>query len=222
MLINADFSRSALVTPQDYVWVPSPQGGVERVMLDRLGEEKGRATSIVRYAPESTFPRHLHPAGEEILVLSGTFSDESAHFPAGWYLRNPPGSSHAPSSLEGATIFVKLWQMDQAETQPVRIDTRDPHSWHVDGDRDVCTLFSNHVERVWLERVSSRKPLSIDTEKGAELFVVEGELTGDGRPLERGSWVRMPAAKHIVHFTSTHGAIVYVKTGHLPSVSTVS
>ncbi|XQF94519.1 cupin domain-containing protein (plasmid) [Pseudoalteromonas espejiana] len=31
-------------------------------------------------------------------MLSGTFSDESGDYPQGFYLRNPPGSSHAPKS----------------------------------------------------------------------------------------------------------------------------
>ena len=86
MLIHADFSRRAIVTPNQHQWVPSPMAGVERVMLDRVGEEKARATSIVRYASNSHFPRHHHPGGEEIFVLSGTFSDEriDTSDPANW------------------------------------------------------------------------------------------------------------------------------------------
>lgn len=108
MLINADFSRSAVITPDQYRWVASPKAGVERMMLDRIGEEQARATSIVRYAPGASFPRHTHSGGEEILVLSGTFSDEGGDYPAGWYLRSPPGSSHQPFSGPGSTIFVGL------------------------------------------------------------------------------------------------------------------
>jgi anti-sigma factor ChrR (cupin superfamily) len=129
MLINADFSRSVVVEPAQYEWIASPQAGVERMMLDRIGAEQARATSIVRYAPDSRFPPHAHPGGEEILVLSGTFSDETGDFPAGWYLRNPPGTSHQASSAEGAVIFVKLRQMAPDDDHRVRIDTRDPAAW---------------------------------------------------------------------------------------------
>lgn len=111
MLINADFSHQASVTADEHQWIKSPQKGVERVMLDRIGAEKARATSLVRYAPNSYFPHHLHPSGEEILVLSGTFSADDDDYPAGWYLRNPPTSGHQPHSSEGAIIFVKLRQM---------------------------------------------------------------------------------------------------------------
>lgn len=159
MLVNADFAHPAIVAPHQYRWTSSPQGGVERVMLDRVGAERARATSIVRYASGSRFPRHLHPGGEEILVLSGTFSDENGDYPAGWYLRNPPGSSHQPFSAEGAVIFVKLWQMRSDEDRRVRIDTRDPKAWrHCDG-REVRALFADEIESVCLQRVPAGERL---------------------------------------------------------------
>ena len=65
-------------------------------MLDRIGDEVARATSIVRYAPGSSFARHEHAKGEEFLVLEGIFSDDSGDYPAGFYVRNPPGSGHTP------------------------------------------------------------------------------------------------------------------------------
>ncbi|MEX3937025.1 cupin domain-containing protein [Paraburkholderia phymatum] len=121
---NADFSGRAVVAADQYQWITSPQGGVKRVMLDRLGGETGRATSIVRYASASYFPQHQHPSGEEILALSGTFSEGNQHYPAGWCLRNPLGSSHQPSSDGDAIIFVKLGQMSPGDDCSVRIDTQ--------------------------------------------------------------------------------------------------
>ena len=95
-------------------WTPSPIPGVDRRMLDRVGEEVARATSIVRYAPGSRFSPHTHGGGEEFLVLDGVFQDEHGDFPAGSYIRNPPTTSHTPGSEPGCTIFVKLWQFDPA------------------------------------------------------------------------------------------------------------
>ncbi|MEE8305835.1 MAG: cupin domain-containing protein, partial [Gammaproteobacteria bacterium] len=57
--INADFSKRVVVRPSDYDWVNSPMPGVERMMLDRVGEEVARATSLVRYAPNTTFSPHV-------------------------------------------------------------------------------------------------------------------------------------------------------------------
>ena len=57
-------------------------------MRDRVGGELARATSLVRYAPASSFERHAHSGGEEVLVLDGVFTDENGDYSAGTYLRN--------------------------------------------------------------------------------------------------------------------------------------
>ncbi|RKT98707.1 anti-sigma factor [Burkholderia sp. Nafp2/4-1b] len=218
MLINADFSRRAIIAPHQYHWVASPQGGVERVMLDRVGAEKARATSIVRYAPHSCFPRHLHPGGEEILVLSGTLSEGDQHYPAGWYLRNPPGSSHQPSSAEGATIFVKLQQMPAHEQRPVRIDTRDPMAWHRQDGRDICPLFSDELEQVCLQRLAVHEALFSQHSEGTELLVLGGDVVMEERAYGQGSWIRLPAGESLDIVAGAQGASIYLKTGHLTAV----
>ncbi|TDF82357.1 cupin domain-containing protein [Pseudomonas sp. H9] len=219
MLINADFTRPVVVAPHQYQWVASPQAGVDRVMLDRVGAENARATSIVRYAPGSCFSRHLHPGGEEILVLSGTFSDERADYPAGWYLRNPPGSSHQPSSAEGAVIFVKLQQMPASEQRPVRINTRAPSNWYRQGSREVCPLFADDSEQVSLQRLVANEHLFNDPLQGFELLVLEGSVTVGEQPYERGTWLRLPAGHNLDIVAGQQGATAYLKTGHLtPSV----
>lgn len=216
MLVNADFSQPATVASEDYQWVASPQEGVERVMLDRVGDEKARATSIVRYAPQSFFPRHFHPGGEEIFVLSGTFSENGKHYPAGYYMRNPPGSSHQPSSQEGATIFVKLWQMQPGDTASVRIDTTDPAQWvHAEG-RDICLLFANAHEHVCLQRLAPHEPVFAAGHAGAELLVIDGQVDTPGQPLRRGSWMRLPQGFNPSLTTAGDGATLFIKTGHLP------
>lgn len=215
MLVNADFSQRAIVTPQHYEWVASPQPGVERVMLDRVGAEKARATSIVRYAPDSTFPPHAHPGGEEILVLDGVFSDESGDFTQGWYLRNPPGSSHRPASREGALIFVKLWQMAPDDSRRVQIDTGDPSAWTRAGDRSVCQLFSSEAEQVSLQRVDAGQALGLPAAGGAELFVLAGAIVAGNGFHERGTWLRLPAGDQPDWKAGPEGVTFYLKTGHL-------
>jgi anti-sigma factor ChrR (cupin superfamily) len=51
MKLNADFDARAVVHAARLDWTPSPILGVDRRMLDRIGNEVARATSIVRYAP---------------------------------------------------------------------------------------------------------------------------------------------------------------------------
>lgn len=219
MLINADFLRSAALMPEHYHWVDSPQNGVERVMLDRVGAEKARATSIVRYAPESYFPQHHHPGGEEIFVLSGTFSADDEDYPAGWYLRSPPQSSHQPYSHEGAVIFVKLWQMSKNENRHVRIDTKDASNWQQEGARQVCRLFSNDSEHVSVQKIRAGEALfTSEIIGGAELLVLEGALIQSGQTYNRGGWIRLPVDAIPQIDVGVQGVTIYLKTGHLTQI----
>ncbi|MDX9843270.1 MAG: cupin domain-containing protein [Aquabacterium sp.] len=203
------------MTAEDHRWVASPQPGVERVMLDRIGAERARATSLVRYQPNSIFPTHGHPGGEEILVLSGTFSDDSGDYGPGWYLRNPPGSSHQPSSLDGALIFVKLWQMAAGESTTVRANTRDSALWHRAGDKEVCPLYESSHEQVSLQRFPSGAPVRVDTQGGAELLVLDGQLSEGHERFARGSWMRLPPGHSCALTAGAAGVTIYLKTGHL-------
>lgn len=116
MRINADFGQKVVIRPDDHRWVPSPAMGVERMMLDRIGKESGHATSLVRYAPDSVFPAHVHTGGEEILVLEGEFSDEYGSYPAGCWIRSPHQSRHLPyTEDDGALIYVKTGHLYQSE-----------------------------------------------------------------------------------------------------------
>ena len=103
MDLNSDFAARAAVHAAWLPWLPSPIPGVDRRMLDRIGDEVARATSIVRYAPHSRFSSHTHGGGEEFLVLDGVFQDERGDYPAGTYVRNPPTSSHTPGTEPGCT-----------------------------------------------------------------------------------------------------------------------
>lgn len=216
MLIHADLRAPATVDWAALPWVPSPLPGVERRMLERDGGEVARATSIVRYAPGSSFAPHTHGGGEELLVLEGTFSDESGGYPAGWYVRNPPGSSHAPSSAQGCVIFVKLRQMRPSEVAHVRIDTRAAAGW-VDGPPGVRLrpLFADGVEAVEMLRLAPGSALPEALHPGGlELLVLGGAIRDDEGTRPAGTWLRRPAgARHAA--TSAAGALVWRKRGHL-------
>lgn len=148
-------------------------------------------------------------------MLAGTFSDEGTDYPAGWYLRNPPGSSHRPSSAEGCTLFVKLQQMPDTEQHPVRINTKDPSNWHRQGSREVCPLFADDLEQVSLHRLAANELLFKQLLQGFELLVLEGSVTAGGQSYACGSWLRLPAGQHLNVVAGHLGATVYVKIGHL-------
>jgi hypothetical protein len=205
-----------MVDSGELPWTQSPIAGVERRMLERNGDEVARATSLVRYAPGSSFSAHTHGAGEEFLVLEGVFSDETGDFPAGYYVRNAPGSRHTPSSAPGAIIFVKLRQMPAQETAMVRINTRDRSLWDAGGSHlQELVLFDAPWERVVMRRLAPGYEGPIEElPRGGEFFVVEGVLNVDGKPRPAGTWLRVPAGSQIV-LASAGGALVYCKTGHL-------
>ena len=51
MNINSDLCKRVVINHHDLPWTPSPTPGIERRMLERVGDEVAKATSIVRYAP---------------------------------------------------------------------------------------------------------------------------------------------------------------------------
>jgi anti-sigma factor ChrR (cupin superfamily) len=130
MNINSDFTQKAVINTLDLDWNSSPIPGIERKYLDRIGDEVARASSLVKYSPNSSFTGHIHGGGEEILVLEGTFSDENGDYSAGTYIRNPPNSKHAPHSKDGCVLFVKLRQFNAQDDSVVRIDTTTA-TWHL-------------------------------------------------------------------------------------------
>jgi len=58
MRVKAEFDERVVIRPENRKRVPSPAGGVERCMLDRIGDEVARATSLVQIAANSSFPPH--------------------------------------------------------------------------------------------------------------------------------------------------------------------
>lgn len=216
--LNAEFDqRVVLPPPGPGDWVSSPMVGVTRRMLDRVGGEVARATSVVRYASGSRFERHLHGGGEEILVLEGVFSDETGDHPAGTYLRNPPGSAHAPFSREGCTLFVKLWQFVPGDTCPVRIETRSA-AWHpglVPG-LSVMPLHEHDGVGTALVRWAPDTRFSPHIHPGGEeIYVLEGLFRDEYGEYPAGTWLRNPRWSRHTPFTGPEGALIYVKVGHL-------
>lgn len=240
--LNADRRRMALVHAAQLPWRPSPQPGVQRRPLERIGDEVALATSIVRYAAGARFTRHAHERGEEFLVLDGVFSDEHGDHEAGTYVRNPPGSAHAPFSDRGCTILVKLRQMHPGDQGAVRVTVPQRVWQRVAPAHERCGLYAAGALQVRLERLAAGGALRLGGDQGAqEVFVIEGEAellgaaessrgplptraagsgtdgSGDAPvPLRCWSWLRWPgpAAAQLV---SARGALLWSQRGHLPA-----
>ncbi|MEP0392153.1 MAG: cupin domain-containing protein [Erythrobacter sp.] len=220
MEINADFERAAAVQTAKLDWVPSPMAGVDRRMLDRIGAEVARATSIVRYAKGSAFPEHTHSGGEEFIVLEGVFQDEHGDYPAGTYVRNPVGTHHVPGSEPGCTIFVKLWQFDPEDQEQLSVDLNnaslmpDPSTPGI--SRHV--LAARDYEHVSLERWEPKTSFPLVHNAGLEMLVLEGEINCCGTRYGLHDWLRIPADETVQITSSKEGARLWIKRGHLGEI----
>ena len=217
MDLNADFTKRVVMHGDSLPWQDSPMKGVSRRMLDRIGDEVARATTIVRYDPGSHFSSHVHTGGEEFIVLDGVFQDEHGDFPAGSYIRNPPQSKHTPGSEPGCTIMVKLWQFDLEDRTHVRVDMN-KIGRVADGSRpgvEVTPLFQDDREDVRLEHWAPGTEVVFSPEGGAELFVLDGQINESGDELGRHAWLRVPVKGAVHAKAGPAGAKVWIKTGHL-------
>ncbi|KWV43329.1 cupin [Rhizobium altiplani] len=216
MRINEDLTKPVIVHAANLDWVPSPAAGVDRRMLYRVGREVARATSIVRYAPGSAFPSHVHSGGEEILVLEGTFQDEHGDYPAGCYFRNPPGTSHVPASEEGCVIFVRLWQFRQGDsTQIVRRPGEGQAAALRASAHAARVLFEDITERVSIETWQPDSAIAVENRRGLEFLVLSGSLLSQGEPLEPLCWGRLPAGSPLEAVTGPDGAEIWIKDAPL-------
>lgn len=221
MKIRADFSKKEIVRLGEAEFVASPQPGVERLMLDRIGEEIARATSLVRFAPGSSFPFHEHGGGEEIFVLEGTLEDEHGIYPAGTYLRDPVGTRHKPFSANGCLIFVKLWQFQKADDTRIVLDTnaggwtsRTPQSLStrlLHGFGGEVTSLMHFPPGIALERHVH--------ETGQEILILDGTFSDEDGDYPKGSWVRFPQGSAHAPY-SLSGCTLLAKAGHFTAATT--
>jgi anti-sigma factor ChrR (cupin superfamily) len=220
MQLRSNFSTREVVRPGDEDWRASPMPGVDRMMLDRVGDEVARATTIVRYAPNSRFSQHSHDGGEEFIVLEGTFNDEHGSYPKGTYVRNPIGTSHSPFvGDDGCTILVKLHQFQPDDLAPVVIDTANAafRPGMVAG-LSVLPLHAYGTESVALVRCAPDTQFNPHTHWGGEeIFVLEGTFRDELGDYPSGTWIRSPHSSKHTPFTGAERALILVKVGHLPN-----
>ncbi len=208
---NTDLSKKVMINTTKEIFISFPAGGVNRIPLEKEDAESGRTTSIVEYIAGAAFKSHSHPLGEEIFVLEGIFSDENGDYPAGTYIRNPPGTSHAPFSKKGCKIFIKLNQMDVKDKKQVVIDTNKT-SWHPGhGNLEVMPLTENAALVKWPK---GERFVDHSHHGGEEIFVLTGEFIDEHGRYPKGTWIRSPHLSTHFPFVEEE-TIIFVKTGHL-------
>ena len=215
-MVHADTTQRCVVDSNTLPWQPSPSPLVQRRLLERNGAEVARATSIVRYAPGAAFPSHTHDLGEEILVLDGTLGDEFGSYGPGTYLKNPPGSSHAPFSEGGCTLFVKLRHLAPEDSGRVVVHTQQsPWRQGMVPGLQVMPLSEYGTAHTALVRWAPETYFSAHRHYGGEeIFVLEGVFSDEHGSYPQGNWIRSPHLSQHQPF-SAEGCLILVKTGHL-------
>ena len=240
MLVNSDFSRPVFLQSASIPWESSPMAGVTRRRLDRLDADDHQVTTLVEYAPNSEFSPHTHHGGEELLILDGVFEDEYGAWPAGSYIRNPPGSKHQPGSKAGCLLFVKLGQFHATDTHFVHahLDHLETLSLTNQPNRSVASLYKDARETVRLEHWSANTTVSLSVVGGMEILVLEGSLslaadftsniqspgatpatrakTPANAHFHRLDWIRLPSDFAVNCVTGNSNTVVWTKSHHLP------
>ena len=212
---NLDMSRIVVINHHDQEWQASPMAGVKRISLEREAAESGHVSSIVQYAAGSHFSEHFHPQGEEIFVLEGVFSDENGDYPAGSYLRNPPGSHHAPFSEGGCTLFVKLNQFKQGDQTQLAINTNKQSWLQGQGGLTVMPLHEFEGSSTALVRWPAGERFAPHKHWGGEeIMVLKGEFKDEHGSYPKGTWIRSPHLSQHFPFVDEE-TIILVKVGHL-------
>lgn len=215
--LHTDFTQRVVVDTTDLSWVASPQSGVLRKMIERDGGEVARATSIVKYETGTHFDEHRHELGEEIFVLEGVFSDQFGDYGAGSYIKNPPGSHHAPFSVNGCVLLVKLRHMQLHDQERVvrNTSTADWYPGLVNG-LSVMPLSEFETQHTALVRWAPGTVFKPHRHFGGEeIYVLDGTFEDEHGSYPKGSWVRSPHMSAHAPF-SNEGCTIFVKTGHLP------
>jgi len=210
-----NLSEQVCYKPGDGSWIKSPADGVSRIHLEREALESGHTTSFVRFEPNSFFPQHQHPLGEEIYVLDGVFSDENGDYPAGSYLRNPPGSQHKPFTKEGCTLFVKLDQFQHNDSRQVVLLPDQQHWSQGLGNLKVTSLHQHNTESTALVWWPENEVFQAHTHWGGEeIIVISGRFIDEHGEYPKGSWIRSPhMSKHFPRVEEE--TLILVKVGHL-------
>ena len=212
--LHGEMTHPIWVDTNAMPWSGSPAEGVERKRLELIGADQPQLTTLVRFAAGSRFPEHTHDGGEEYLVLDGIFSDERGHYPSGTYVRNPPGSRHAPYTDNGCTLLVKLRQFQPGDDLQLVVDS----------EKEAWERIAPQAERLWLHRWGDEQVFLMRSQpgytasgdifaQGAELWVISGELAVGRGVAPTGTWLRFPPGTSREVIACYGGCCCYVKQG---------
>lgn len=105
---------------QDYItrsnqktWEPLIENGVNYKGISVKSLQFDKATNrskaiLLKFDKGASYPYHIHPAGEEILVLDGSCEIHHVTLIQGDYLYTPPKGKHSVTSKTGCVLFLSI------------------------------------------------------------------------------------------------------------------
>lgn len=214
--LHADMTLVVHVDTTSMAWAASPAQGVERKRLELIGDAEPQLTTLVRFQPGSCFSEHTHDGGEEFLVLDGVFSDETGDYGPGSYIRNPPGTRHAPFTDQGCTILVKLRQFQSGDQRQCVTDSQgyETNAWSTLTQGIAYLLLHEYGdEKISLLRMETDTSLPKALyPHGLEFYVIEGELLVGEVIAVQGYWLRLPPDVGL-EIKSRKKCLCYLKQG---------
>ena len=213
---HADFNQRVVIETLSEPWLATVAGGDAWKPLDSR-DAGAWSTGLVRVAAGAQIVPPPAALGEEILVLDGVLADSRGVYPAGSYLRNPPGSDTGLTSEPGCVLFVKRFAFDAEDTATVRIDTATtPWLPGLVPGLAVMPLHQYAGEHAALVRWQPETYFQIHAHFGGEeILVLDGVFEDEFGSYPAGSWLRSPHMSRHQPF-SRPGCTIFVKTGNLP------
>ncbi|MHB1215126.1 MAG: cupin domain-containing protein [Thiobacillus sp.] len=213
-MLNADLSKRIVLDTVSMEWLATAAAEWHKP-LERI-DAAARSTRMVKCAPGRVFDPPVAGLGEDILVLEGVLADARADYPAGTYLRNPPGAPCALRSDQGCTLFVKCHAFEADDSAVVRIDTVNaPWLPGMVPGLSVLPLPPHQHAHAALVRWQPGTHFQAHGHFGGEeILVVSGVFEDEFGRYPAGTWIRSPHMSRHQPF-SRAGCTIYVKTGHL-------
>ena len=218
--VNADPKQVAAMDTNGMQWEPAGQPGAWKKVLERVVDaKKGRETALVRLDAGVRLPDELLSERVETFVIEGDYSDGHGEYGAHTFIRNPEGTSQAPSTRNGCVLYVKRRVPIRSGAARFVIDAKTAQ-WMAFPHRgaDVLHLYPN-ADGIETGRIGNvhphRKIPSHDHSIGEETFVLRGCLADEYTAYTPGMWFRMPCGVPHAPFTEAAGCMMLIREGDL-------
>lgn len=90
---------------KDRNWQPTETPGLT---FSVLRPQDGGASIFLKFDKGVVGANHIHPEGEELLVVSGDITVGDRRLGPGDYLYTPPGAAHEATAHEETVLFLNL------------------------------------------------------------------------------------------------------------------